>query len=87
MKALCEKFLIKLIRVYQYWSVGFGIHGACRFPHQSCSHFAISAFQQKGPLKGMGLILLRLLACQPWIRVPWERKIHTLDISSQKQSQ
>jgi hypothetical protein len=38
---------------------------ACRF-HPSCSVYALEALQKHGALRGVRLILWRLLRCQPF---------------------
>ena len=37
----------------------------CRF-YPSCSVYAIEALEQKGFIRGSGLILKRILKCHPW---------------------
>lgn len=38
---------------------------ACRF-EPSCSHYALEALHTHGPLRGIRLIVRRLLRCHPW---------------------
>jgi putative membrane protein insertion efficiency factor len=38
---------------------------ACRF-HPTCSHYALQALADHGPLYGLWLTLRRLLRCHPW---------------------
>jgi uncharacterized protein len=58
------RLLVGLIRVYQYLiSPLLGPH--CRF-YPSCSHYAVAAIQQHGPLRGGYLSLCRLSRCHPW---------------------
>jgi uncharacterized protein len=59
-----RKFLIGLIRVYQYLiSPLLGNH--CRF-YPSCSHYAAEAIETHGPVRGTWLALRRLSRCHPW---------------------
>ena len=55
--------LIVLIRAYQYGiSPLLGSH--CRY-YPSCSHYADSAIQRFGVIKGLWLTIARLLRCHP----------------------
>ncbi|MCP3687845.1 MAG: membrane protein insertion efficiency factor YidD [Gammaproteobacteria bacterium] len=59
-----RKILIVPIRIYQYLlSPWLGHH--CRFT-PSCSHYAIEAIEQHGPIKGIVLTVKRLCCCHPW---------------------
>ena len=61
-----KKILIVLIRLYQLCvSPFFG--RCCRFA-PSCSEYAQEALEKHGLLKGIWLILKRLLKCGPWNR-------------------
>ncbi|USO02512.1 MAG: membrane protein insertion efficiency factor YidD [Alphaproteobacteria bacterium] len=73
----CQKFLISLIRGYQWAAPYVGIDNCCLF-ELSCSRYAIAALEQKGCIKGMGLIILRLLACQTFVKVPWFGYVETV---------
>jgi len=53
-----------LIRLYQR-HVSPGRPPACRF-QPTCSHYGYDAIQRHGLLKGAGLILWRLLRCNPF---------------------
>ena len=55
--------LIVLIRSYQEISSSIIPH-SCRF-YPTCSHYAIIALKKYGALKGLTLIVLRLLKCSP----------------------
>ena len=61
------RLLIALLRGYQAWlSPLFAAMGArCRF-EPSCSQYALDAVQARGPLRGTGLALWRLLRCNPF---------------------
>ena len=62
-KAMTSVF-IAVIKAYQLaLSPFFGQQ--CRFT-PSCSHYAITALQTHGALKGMWLTVKRLLRCHPW---------------------
>lgn len=59
-----EKWLIIVIRQYQFWlSPWLGNH--CRF-YPSCSHYAVSAITRFGILRGIFLTARRCLRCHPW---------------------
>jgi hypothetical protein len=58
------RFLIALIRAYQVVLSPFiGAH--CRF-HPTCSHYAVEAIREHGPIKGLYLSVRRLSRCHPW---------------------
>jgi len=58
------RFLIALIRAYQVALSPFiGPH--CRF-HPTCSHYAVEAIGEHGPMKGLYLSVRRLSRCHPW---------------------
>ncbi len=56
--------LVLLVRLYQ-WTLRPFIGAHCRF-EPSCSHYAIEALQQHGPLRGTALATGRVLRCNPW---------------------
>ena len=56
--------LIAPVRLYQIW-VSPLLPPSCRFT-PTCSHYAISALQKHGPLKGTWLATRRILRCHPW---------------------
>lgn len=59
-----SRVLIAVLRGYQAWlSPLLGAH--CRF-EPSCSQYAVEAVQARGPLRGIGLTLWRLLRCNPF---------------------
>lgn len=62
--------MIGLIRAYQLLgrpvrAAVFGGWAACRF-HPSCSEYAVQALRTYGALKGMNLVVRRLLRCHPF---------------------
>jgi hypothetical protein len=59
-----EKWLIILIKQYQYW-ISPLIGSQCRF-YPSCSHYAVGAIARFGFLKGGWLMMQRCLRCHPW---------------------
>lgn len=56
--------LLGLIRVYQ-WTIGPALPRSCRF-EPSCSHYAYTAIERHGLLRGTWLAVKRLARCQPW---------------------
>ncbi|MEW5790641.1 MAG: membrane protein insertion efficiency factor YidD [Pseudomonadota bacterium] len=56
--------LILLIRFYQI-VVSPYLAPRCRF-HPTCSHYALTALQRHGALKGGWLALRRIGRCHPW---------------------
>jgi putative membrane protein insertion efficiency factor len=52
------------IRLYKRWLSPL-LPPACRF-HPTCSVYALEALQKHGALRGVRLILWRLLRCQPF---------------------
>jgi putative membrane protein insertion efficiency factor len=52
------------IRLYKRWLSPL-LPPACRF-HPSCSVYALEALQKHGALRGLRLIVWRLLRCQPF---------------------
>ncbi|MEW6291064.1 MAG: membrane protein insertion efficiency factor YidD [Thermodesulfobacteriota bacterium] len=61
-----KKLLLFLLRGYQTILSPL-LPPACRFT-PSCSHYAIEAITQHGPLKGSLLASYRILRCQPFCR-------------------
>ena len=52
------------IRLYKRWLSPL-LPPACRF-HPTCSVYALEALRKHGALRGVRLILWRLLRCQPF---------------------
>lgn len=72
LKVLVEKFVIKLIELYQKTlSFDHGFfkfmypYGYCRF-QPSCSQYTIDAIKKKGLIKGLLMGIKRILRCNPW---------------------
>lgn len=57
---------ILAIRIYQV-TLGPLMGGHCRFV-PTCSHYALEAYRQHGPLRGTWLTARRLLRCHPFCR-------------------
>ncbi|WP_397389840.1 membrane protein insertion efficiency factor YidD [Polynucleobacter sp.] len=61
---LFNKLAIKVVRLYQVALSPFiGMH--CKFS-PSCSQYACDCFTNYGFLKSFGLIVWRILRCNPW---------------------
>ena len=56
--------LVALIRFYQRF-ISPLMPPSCRY-YPTCSHYAVTALQKHGPLKGGWLALRRILRCNPW---------------------
>ena len=60
-----RRIAMALIVVYQN-TIGPAVpRGSCRF-EPSCSHYAFTAVERYGVLKGGSLAIKRLARCQPW---------------------
>lgn len=64
MTRILKKILILPIRFYQA-AISPLLGPSCRFT-PTCSHYAIEAIEEWGPLKGAWMGLRRLLKCHPW---------------------
>ncbi len=63
MQAL-NKAALKLVKLYQLLlSPYFGAH--CKFV-PSCSQYACDCFNHYGFFKSMGLVVWRIMRCNPW---------------------
>lgn len=58
------RFLILLVRVYQY-TLGQLLPRVCRF-QPSCSHYALESLRLHGATRGIMLTVRRLLRCHPF---------------------
>ncbi len=56
-------FLIQLIRLYQK-TLSYFLGSNCRF-YPTCSSYSIQAIEQHGSLKGVWLMLKRIVKCHP----------------------
>lgn len=63
---MVKNFLIRLIKFYQR-NISRNRPPCCRF-YPSCSDYGIEAIDRFGALKGLGLVLLRFLRCNPMFR-------------------
>jgi len=64
MKKIIAKFLILLIRIYQY-TISPYFPASCRYT-PTCSSYGVDAIKKHGPFKGGWLTLKRFLSCNPW---------------------
>ncbi len=64
MKKILAKFLILLIRIYQY-TISPYFPASCRYT-PTCSSYGVDAIKKHGPFKGGWLTLKRFLSCNPW---------------------
>lgn len=64
LKRLPAKFLILLIRIYQ-WTLSPLIGRSCRYT-PTCSNYGIEAIEKYGAIKGGWLTFKRILSCNPW---------------------
>lgn len=55
--------LIKLLELYR--KIPIITHTYCKFT-PTCSEYAIAALKKYGTIKGLYLIVRRLLRCNPW---------------------
>ena len=61
---ILKKAMTFLIRTYQLTMSPRFSHGACRYT-PTCSQYMIEAIEIHGPLKGLGLGILRIMRCNP----------------------
>ncbi|MFA5270018.1 MAG: membrane protein insertion efficiency factor YidD [Patescibacteria group bacterium] len=71
---MIKHLTLSLIRLYQLtlspdhsWLKGTHPYGYCRFS-PSCSEYGHQAIERKGVIKGLILMIWRLLRCNPWNR-------------------
>lgn len=62
---MIKNFLIKLIKKYQ--SIPGKWHASCKY-FPTCSNFGIESLEKHGVIKGLILIFVRLLRCNPWAK-------------------
>ena len=60
---MLKRILIKLIKLYQ--KIPGSWHAACKY-HPTCSNFAIESIEKHGAIKGIILMIVRVLRCNPW---------------------
>ena len=63
-KEMPRRLLMGLIWLYQS-TLGPSLPPACRF-EPTCSHYAYTAIERHGVLRGSWLAIRRLARCQPW---------------------
>ncbi len=63
-KSLLVKFLVLLIRFYQY-GISPYTPASCRYS-PTCSCYGVEAVKKHGPFKGAWLSFKRFLSCNPW---------------------
>jgi uncharacterized protein len=61
--------LIWIIRLYQILLSPMLGANKCRY-QPTCSHYAIGAIEEWGPIKGTWLAIKRILRCHPWSEHP-----------------
>ncbi|HEY2595402.1 MAG TPA: membrane protein insertion efficiency factor YidD [Chloroflexota bacterium] len=64
LKFVPRRVLMGLIWVYQS-TIGPALPPACRY-QPTCSHYAYTAIERHGALRGTWLAARRLARCQPW---------------------
>ncbi|MEO7994765.1 MAG: membrane protein insertion efficiency factor YidD [bacterium] len=67
---MTRRFAVRLVHWYRLL-IGRHLPPMCRF-QPSCSHYAESAFQEHGVLKGGMLAIWRLVRCNPWGEYGWD---------------
>ncbi|VAX28280.1 Membrane protein insertion efficiency factor YidD [hydrothermal vent metagenome] len=61
---MANRFLIKIIRIYQRWVSPY-LTPSCRF-HPTCSEYSAEALERFFILKALGRIIVRILKCHPY---------------------
>lgn len=64
MTKLLKQLFIFPIRIYQ-WMISPLLGSNCRHT-PTCSHYAVEAIQEWGPVKGIWLGMKRIARCHPW---------------------
>ena len=64
MSKLLAKFMVALVKLYQYILSPL-LPGVCRYT-PSCSEYGLQALRKHGPGLGGWLTLKRILSCHPW---------------------
>lgn len=65
MGKIIQEILIFPIRVYQYTLSPLLGPNKCRY-NPTCSHYAIEAIREWGPIKGTWMGIRRIASCHPW---------------------
>lgn len=78
---MIARLLIGVIILYQRTISPY--MNCCLF-FETCSHFGIQVLKKYGAIYGSYFIILRLLACQSWIKVPWFDDVASSDIGFKK---
>ena len=63
---MVKKLIIFVIMTYKK-SVSPLLRNSCRY-HPSCSDYSRGAIEKYGPLKGIGMALLRILRCNQFFK-------------------
>jgi len=64
MAGIASKFIVFIIRIYQY-TISPVLPAACRYT-PTCSAYGIEAVMKYGAIKGTFLTLKRFARCNPW---------------------
>jgi putative membrane protein insertion efficiency factor len=64
MTKLLKQLFIFPIRIYQ-WMISPLLGSNCRHT-PTCSHYAVEAIREWGPVKGIWLGIKRIARCHPW---------------------
>jgi putative membrane protein insertion efficiency factor len=64
MTKLLKQLFIFPIRIYQ-WMISPLLGSNCRHT-PTCSHYAVEAIREWGPVKGIWLGMKRIARCHPW---------------------
>ncbi|MDX2278472.1 MAG: membrane protein insertion efficiency factor YidD [Saprospiraceae bacterium] len=62
---IIKKVFIFPIRIYQWTLSPLLGNNKCRY-NPTCSHYAIEAIEEWGPIKGTYMGIQRILRCHPW---------------------
>ncbi|MCX7857740.1 MAG: membrane protein insertion efficiency factor YidD [Deltaproteobacteria bacterium] len=59
-----KRFLVVVLKTYRLFVAPY-LPGECRY-YPTCSAYAIEAIEKRGVLKGVFLVLRRILKCNPF---------------------
>ena len=65
MRTPLSAFFLILLRGYRATGFFLGLRSPCRF-YPTCSAYSIEAVKRYGALRGVEMILGRLMRCHPW---------------------